>query len=135
MARQLLVLEEVLAWLKASGAPNRVIEAFRNYAETALEHREKSEKTVDEVTVASGYGQNTRQGFVEFTLNDQRSQMDTKKAREIGLMFLEAAEAAESDELFVKLLERTGLDTEAAGRMLIELRNIRHGTRGVSWPQ
>lgn len=133
MAKQVLVLEEVLALLKVTGAPNRVIEAFRAHAESVL--GKKLEKGFDEVTVGSGFGQVSRVGFVDLTLNETRTQMDAKKAREIGLMLIEAAEAAASDEIFVKLLERIGLDSvEAHGRMLLELREIRQGTRGVSWP-
>jgi hypothetical protein len=57
-----------------------------------------------------------------------------KKAREVGLMLLEAAEAAMSDEIMVKLLEQVGLPPEARTGMLLHLREIRQGTRGTSWP-
>ena len=49
-------------------------------------------------------------------------------------MLLEAAEAATSDEIFVTMLEKIGIDTERAGHVLIDLREIRQGTRGTSWP-
>lgn len=133
MARQVLVLEEILAMLKVIGAPNRVVDAFRDQAERVLE--KKPEKNLDAVSVSSGFGQTSRVGFVELTLNETRSQMDAKKAREIGLMLIEAAEAAASDEIFVKLLERIGVESvEQHGRILLELRELRQGTRGVSWP-
>lgn len=133
MARKVLVIEEVLGMLKAISAPTRIIEQFRKHAETVLD--KKQEKGDDNVTVASGFGMASRQGFVELTLNDQRSQMDAKKAREIGLMLIEAAEAAASDEIFISLLERIGIkDHEAHGRLLLDLREIRQGTRGVSYP-
>jgi hypothetical protein len=32
------------------------------------------------------------------------------------------------------LTERLGLGTDAAGRVLIDLREIRQGTRGTAWP-
>ena len=133
MARKVLVFEEVIAILKAISAPSRIIERFSAQADTIAGL--KPEKAVDEVTVASGFGQKSRVGFVEFTVNDTRTQMDAKKAREIGLMLIEAAEAAASDEIFVKLLERLGIDNpEAHGRILVDLREIRQGTRGTSWP-
>ena len=132
MARKTFVLEEVIAMLKVSGAPNRVIDAFQKQAEFVAAKR--NQKELDEVTVASGFGHASRRGHVEFTLNDQLSQMDAQKAREVGLMLLEAAEAATSDEIVVTLLEEIGIDTEGAGRLLIKLREIRQGTRGVSWP-
>jgi len=134
MARQLLVLEEVIGMLQSISAPTRVIDAFRKQAEFVLEKRPRSE--LDNVTVASGFGQATQQGFVELTLNDQLSQFEPKKAREIGLMLIEAAEAASSDEMIMKLLDRVGIENvEARGNMLIELREIRQGTRGTARPQ
>ena len=69
------------------------------------------------------------------TLNDHRSQMDPAKGREIGLMLIEAAEAAISDEVFVRLLEQMGVDDpQHYGRLLLELRELRQGTRGTSYP-
>lgn len=132
MARKTFVLEEVIAMLKVSGAPNRVIDAFQKRAEFVAAKR--NQKNLDEVSVGSSFGADTRRGYVEFTLNDQLSQMEPTKAREIGLMLLEAAEAATSDEIFVTMLAKFGLDEERAGRILIDLREIRQGTRGTSWP-
>jgi hypothetical protein len=61
--------------------------------------------------------------------------MEAAKAREIGLMLIQAAEAATSDEIFITLLKQIGLDTgEHHGTILLALREIRQGTRGVSWP-
>jgi hypothetical protein len=133
MARRVLVIEEVISILKTISAPNRIVEAFKTQAENVTEL--KKEKEYDEVTVASGFGQKSRVGFVELTVNDTRTQMEAKKAREIGLMMIEAAEAAESDQIFIKLLESLGLNNpEAHGRILVDLREIRQGTRGVSFP-
>ena len=133
MARKVLEFEEVGAILKAISAPNRIIDQFRAHAETVAGMRR--EKEFDNITVASGFGRESRVGFVEFTLDELRTQMDAKKAREVGLMLIEAAEAAASDEIFVKLLERLGIDnSDAHGRILIDLREIRQGTRGTSWP-
>lgn len=135
MAKQLLVLEEVLAMLKTTGAPNRVIEKFREHVETVLGIK-PSKTTDDNVQVASGYGALTQRGFVEFTLNEQRTQMEPKKAREIALMLLEASEAAMSDEIFVALLtDKLGIDPERAGMVLLDLREIRQGSRSTVYPQ
>jgi hypothetical protein len=133
MARQVFVLEEVLAILKGSGATPGVIETFQRHATFIAAKR--NAKTMDAVTVSSSFGSDTRRGSVELTMNDQLSQMPPAKAREIGIMLLEAAEAAMSDEIFVTLLtERLGLERDAAARVLIDLREIRQGTRGTSWP-
>jgi len=143
MSRPVFVLDEILAILKSSGAPQRTIDVFRQHAETIAGKRNEreaetttpEEPTADRVIVSSSFGHRTERAYVEFTLNDQRTQMEPKKAREIGLMLLEAAEAAASDEIFVTLLARLGLTSvEARGRALLDLREIRQGTRDVSWP-
>jgi hypothetical protein len=132
MARKTYVLEEVIAMLRVSSAPTHVIDAFQKQAEFAAATR--NQKSLDAITVGSIFGADTRRGYVELTLNDQLSQLEPAKAREVGLMLLEAAEAASSDELFVRLLENIGIDTDLAGRILIDLREIRQGPRGTSWP-
>jgi hypothetical protein len=139
MAQQLLVLKEVLAMLKVTGAPNRVIDAFRTQAEQVLQHRNRYEgaEAYDDVQVTSGYGADTKRGTVELTVNNERTQMDTKKAREVGLLLLQAAEAAESDEMFMTLLTRLGIpeeDHERRGLILLDLREIRQGSRELVRP-
>src|SRR5262249_726325 len=135
MAKQLLVLEEVLAMLKVTGAPNRVIEKFREHWDQVFAHKPQTE--IDDVQVASGYGERPRRGMVELTVNDQRIQMEPKKAQEIALMLLESAEAAVSDEVFMRFLEdkfKIPDDDQLRGHILLDLREIRQGTRGVSRP-
>ena len=80
MARKTFVLEEVVAMLKVSGAPNRVIDAFQKQAEFVAAKR--NQKSLDEVTVSSSFGADTRRGYVEFGLNDQLSQLEPAKARD-----------------------------------------------------
>ena len=130
--------------LRATGAPNRVVEAFKTQATMVLGKRNEREAEVgtdeepdeiDRITVSSSYGHKTHKGYVEFTLNELRTQMEPKKAREVGLFLLEAAEAATSDEIFVELLHtKVGIDRERAGMVLIDLRELRQGTREISWP-
>jgi hypothetical protein len=113
------------------------VEKFRAQAEMALQHKARGHAPdeTDAVTVSSGFGQATQRGFVELTLNDQLSQMPPEKAREIGIMLLQGAEAAVSDQLTVALLKDVGLDNaDAHGQILMRLRELRQGTRGVSWP-
>lgn len=133
MARQLLVLEEVLAMLQVVGIPAGGIAKFKQQAELVL--GKKPRKDLDNVTVSSGFGQASQRGFVELTIDRTLTQMDAKKAREIGLMLLEAAEAATSDEIFLQLLTHVGIDdAERRGRILLDLRELRQGTRGTSYP-
>jgi hypothetical protein len=133
MARPILVLDEVFAILETLKASPRLIEDFRLTAERILTMRPRVD-VGDAITVASGFGHTSQRGNVELTVNDQVVQMDVKKAREVGLMLLEAAEAATSDEILSTLLARLGLGPEARGRALMDLREIRQGTRGTSWP-
>jgi hypothetical protein len=134
MARQLLVLEEVLAMLQVAGVPARHITAFQAQADAVL--RKRPRKELDNVTVASGYGTKSKRGFVELTIDETLTQMDATKAREVGLMLREAAEAATSDEVFVQLLVKLGVpnDPQMTGQVLLDLRELRQGTRGTSYP-
>lgn len=144
MAKALLTLEETLALLETVGAKPELIQRFRKQATFALENRNQSgiaierppelEPGSDWIEVASGFGQKSHRGFVDLTLNTTRSQLPSAKAREVGLMLLEAAEAATSDEIFVALMDKIGIGLEHAGKMLLDLRELRQGTRGTSWP-
>lgn len=120
------------------GASKGLIEKFQKQAEFALQYKARGrapDGPHDAVTVSSGRGQRTGEGFVELTVNDVLTQMPAAKAREIGLMLLEASEAAISDEIFIKLLAEVGVtEPQAQGNILLKLRELRQGTRGVSWP-
>ena len=133
MARTVMTLEEAVAFLNVVGVSAALVEKFTAQANAV--YGKKDTRGYDAVTVTSGFGQTTRVGFVELQVNDQRTQMDVKKAREIGLMLIQAAEAAASDQMFVELLQQMGLeDNTQVGAVLLELRAIRQGTRDISWP-
>jgi len=138
MARTLLVLDEVLAMLKVVGVADGLVAKFKVQAEGALQHKARGhapDTPDDAITVSSGFGQASQRGFVELTLNEQLSQMPASKAREVGLMLLQAAEAATSDEIVVGLLKKIGLtDPAQYGAILMDLRELRQGTRDVLYP-
>lgn len=141
MAKPLLVLDEVLAMLSVVGASVALQKKFHAQAEHVLRAKGRmvaageSDDPQDRVTVASGFGGATSRGFVELTLNDQLTQMDIAKAREIGLMLLEAAEAATSDQIIAQLLrDKIGIDDpDKIGHILLDLRELRQGTRDIRW--
>lgn len=138
MARTLLVLDEVLAMLQVVGVSPKLRDVFREQALGALRHKGRVDAPggTDSVTVSSGFGQKSRRGFVELTINDTLTQMDAAKAREIGLMLLEGSEAAISDEITVKLLEGIGIDDpQKQGAILLDLRELRQGSRDIVRPQ
>lgn len=138
--KQLLVLDEALVMLEVVGVSSALREKFRAQAVASLKFKARGHVEAadgsDAVTVSSGFGQKSQRGFVELTINEAMTQMDPAKAREIGLMLLQGAEAAVSDEIFMSLMrDRVGItDAERLGRILLDLRELRHGTRGVQWP-
>jgi hypothetical protein len=138
MARTLLVLDEVLAMLQVIGVSEKLRDKFREQALGALKHKGRVDAPggSDSVTVSSGFGHSSRRGFVELTINETLTQMDAAKAREIGLMLLQGSEAAISDEITIKLLEKVGIDdAHRQGTILLDLRELRQGSRDVVRPQ
>lgn len=74
MARQLLVLDEVLAMLQVVGVPAVHVRAFQQQAEAVL--GKKPRKAVDNISVSSGRGQASKRGFVELAINETLTQID-----------------------------------------------------------
>jgi hypothetical protein len=72
--------------------------------------------------VRSIYGANTRKGLVEVTLGARELQVLPAKAREMAQMLLEAASAAEGDEILLRVLDRAGLSPQRAGQVLMAMR-------------
>jgi hypothetical protein len=134
MAEQLFVLKEVLAMMQVVDISPAKIAALKRQAEAVAEKRPT--KGYDDVTVSSGYGSSSKQGFVELTINDQRTQMEIKKAIEIAVMMIEAASAAATDAAIMQLMrERVGIDDEERlARILLDVREMRQGTRGIAKP-
>ena len=134
MAEQVFVLPEVLAMMQVVDISAAKIAAFKRQAEAVAAKRPTT--GYDDVRVSSGYGSSSEQGFVELTINDQRTQMEIKKAIEIAVMIIQAASAASVDAAVVQLMrEKIGItDHERLGRILLDLREMRQGTRDTSRP-
>jgi hypothetical protein len=132
---KLLVLEEVVAIMQAVNIDPAAVARFRQHVDLVLGKRPAL--MVDNVTVTSGYGSKSGQGFVELTINQERTQMDVNKAREVAGMLLEATSAAAGDAALVQLLrEKLGItDPDKIGMVLLDLRELRQGTRGIARPQ
>jgi len=74
-------------------------------------------------------------GILVETANVQL-QLDIKSAQRVAMNIFGCAEAAISDmTVFEMLTDGIGLDFNKAGRLLIELRERRQGTRGVVFEQ
>jgi hypothetical protein len=79
--------------------------------------------------------QTTRQGMVELTLNREKTQMELDKAREVHGMLSQAIEAAVSDTLIWQFLtQKIGLDEDKAAHALLDFRELRQGSREISFP-
>jgi hypothetical protein len=76
--------------------------------------------------VRSIYGANTRKGIVEVTIGAQDFQVYPSKAREMATMLLEAASAAEGDEILLRVLDRAGLSPQRAAQVLTAMRTERN---------
>lgn len=81
----------------------------------------------------------TKEGMVEFVVKinnkETKLQWDLVKAKEIRSMLEGAIEAAISDTLIFKFFtEKVGISEDKASRMLLDFRELRQGTRGVSYP-
>jgi hypothetical protein len=87
------------------------------------------------VVMMSFLASRTKQGAVQLRVGDTVVQMDLDKAREITEMLHGVTEAAISDELMFKfLIENVGLEEAAAGRALLDFRQLRQGTRSTVIP-
>ncbi len=98
-----------------------------------LKAREHASNT--NIEIGSLLGTKTRAGAVELCVNGERTQMDLDKAREVLGMLSGAIEAAVSDQLLFQFLTtKVGLPEEAAGRALIDFRELRQGSRNTVRP-
>jgi hypothetical protein len=87
------------------------------------------------IEIGSILSHRTKAGLVELTINREKVQFDLAKAREVAAMLSGAIEAAVSDQLlFAFLTTKVGLDADAAGRALLDFRELRQGSRGIVYP-
>lgn len=71
------------------------------------------------------YGAATRRGLVEVTLGDHLITVPPAKAREMATFLLEAATAAEGDEVLMRVLDRVGMSQQRAAQVLLAMRQER----------
>lgn len=135
MPQHLFSLDEVLAMMDVIGMGQGVRNKFRDQAKAVAAKRPSLGDQRFEVS--SGFGHHSRRGYVHIRMGNAEDQMEPAKAIEIAGMLHGAAEAAISDEVFMKLLDEIGIqDTpEQRGSILLKLRELRQGTRGVVYPQ
>ncbi len=84
------------------------------------------------ILVTSGYGGNTKRPFVMMQADtiDRPMQLSPAEARDLASSLLQAAEAAEGDQLIVEFATDTlGFELQEAGQLLVHLRELRGKNR------
>jgi hypothetical protein len=71
------------------------------------------------------YGVQTRRGLVEVAVGAETFIVTPSKARELAAFLLEAATAAEGDEVLMRVLDRVGMDPQRSAQVLIAMRQER----------
>lgn len=95
-----------------------------------LKHARHDEARADNVAFSTILSSRTKMGMVEFSLNDEMSQWDLDKARQIHRMLGAAIEAAISDTLIYQFLTtKIGLSDAQASGALLDFRELRQGSR------
>lgn len=80
----------------------------------------------DQYLVTSGYGQNTKEPYVEVKAPKLHVQMSPENARDLAFNLLQAAEGAYSDAFLVEFSKHAlGEDEQAAAVLLHEFRQWR----------
>jgi hypothetical protein len=100
-----------------------------------LRHARHDEVKVDNIAFSTLVSTKTKMGVIEFSLNDNMTQWDLDKAREIHRMLGEVIEAAISDTLIYQfLMEKVGLDENQASAALMDFRELRQGSKDKFLP-
>ncbi len=82
------------------------------------------------------FGAKTHEGYVELSIDKNKTSMDLPKAREVVGMLHTAIEAAVTDTLIYKFLTaKIGLPEHAAIAALLDFRELRQGSRSTVYPQ
>lgn len=85
-----------------------------------------------EISTQSIVSSQTGKPYVQFALDISPTQFTPGKAREIALMLLEAADAAESDAALMAFArDQIGLDDARAAQLLDQFRKAREQARGT----
>ncbi len=134
MPQHLISVDEAVAMLETVGAAKETVRRFRQQADAVLARRPGLGD--EHVIVTSLYGAKSQQPGVNLQIGEVRLQMDVKSAQKVALDILSATEAAISDAAVMQLLiEKVGLDPTRASAVLLDLREIRQGSRDTVFHQ
>ncbi len=134
MPEHLISVAEAAAMLDTIGAAKETVARFRKQAAAVLTARPALGD--EHVIVTSLYGAKSGEPGVNLQMGEVRLQMDVKSAQKVALDILAATEAAISDAAVVQLLvDKLGIDRTRAGLVLLDLREIRQGSRDAVFHQ
>ncbi len=134
MPQHLISVDEVVATLQVIGASKETIANFTKQITFVLERRPALGD--EHVIVTTLHGAASGQPGVNLQVGATRLQMDVKSAHKVGFDILQATEAAISDAAVMRLLvEKIGLDVARASRVMIDLREMRQGSRDAVFKQ
>lgn len=81
--------------------------------------------------IGSGFDHNRNEPYVEVSVDLSPAQFSPAKARELGLLLLECADAAESDAALWQFAQQTiGLDEVDTAKLIGQFRKLREARRG-----
>ncbi len=111
--------------------PKATKEYWRTVADSVMQAIVKPSQRSGSIGVASSYGAATKRPYVELTCDISPIQFSPAKAREIALLLLECADAAESDAVVIEFGRHVlDLDEQHAAQLLEQFRRFREFRRG-----
>lgn len=106
-------------------------ERYRVIGQAVMQEIVKRDPRQGEISTEGIVSAQTGKPYVQFACDISPTQLTPGKAREVALMLLEAADAAESDAVLMAFArESIGLDAQGAARLLAQFRAEREKQRG-----
>lgn len=107
-------------------------ELYRRIGQAVMKEIVKRDPRQGEISVQSIVSSQNGKPFVQFACDISPTQFTPGKAREVALMLLESADAAESDAVLMAFArESIGLDQAGAAQLIQQLRKQREKARGT----
>lgn len=105
---------------------------WRAVGEAVMRQLVKRDPRMGELSIEEIVSAQNGAPYVQFALDISPTQFTPGKAREIALMLLEAADAAENDAVLMAFArDQIGLDQAGAAQLVNQLRKAREQARGT----